>query len=107
MFNYFQFLDTNQLDDLLQSGRFPFSPQLFWDAELQSVDLQKHSRYVIERIVTRGFLADFYLLQKIYTVDQIRLALRQSKSLDKKTRHFCSWYFQIPQSELHVSSFYS
>jgi len=78
----------------------------FWDAEIGSIDLTANARYVIERVLTRGTLEDFYLLVDIYTQDQIRNALRKSKELDPKTVHFCSRYFNIPQSEMHVSSFY-
>lgn len=29
-------------------------PNLFWDVDVQTIDLQKHKASVIERIVTRG-----------------------------------------------------
>ncbi|MBY0436194.1 MAG: hypothetical protein K2U26_19035 [Cyclobacteriaceae bacterium] len=86
---------------------FPFSQYLFWDAEIADIDLQKNMRYVIERIMTRGKMTDFEKMLTLYSKDEIRAALRKSKELDPKTRHFCSWYFEIPEHELHASSFYS
>ena len=85
---------------------FPFSKNLFWDNEVEDIDLQIHKRYVIERVITRGSLNDFKALTDLYTHDQIIHAITQSKELDSKTAHFCSWYFNIPKTELHVSSFY-
>ena len=106
MVNYFQYTNTALLDEKVKSGVFPYSQQLFWDSPVENIDLHKNQRYVIERVLTRGFTADFYMLLKIYTEDEIKDALRKSKSLDPKTIHFCSWYFQIPKNEMNVSSFY-
>ena len=85
---------------------FPFSNYLFWDVDIADVDLEKHKRYVIERVLTRGRMQDFQKLLKLYSKDEISVELKKSKELDPKTRHFCSWYFNIPQVELYASSFY-
>jgi hypothetical protein len=94
------------LDKKLKENNFPFSQNLFWDADIKLIDLKLNSRYVIERVLTRGYLSDFYLLTKLYTIDEIKIALRKSKELDLKTINFCSTYFNIPQSEMNASSFY-
>lgn len=86
---------------------FPFSTYLFWDAEPTSIDLEKNKAYVIERVITRGHLADFYKLITLYSRADIVEALTRAKQLDPKTAHFCSWYFNIPTTLLHVSPFYS
>ena len=85
---------------------FPFSQYLFWDAQVEDIDLQKNKRYVIERVMTRGKMEDLETLLILYSKGEIRAALKESKELDPKTRHFCSWYFEIPENELHASSFY-
>ena len=85
---------------------FPFSQNLFWDSEIDDIDFQKNKRYIIERVITRGKMADFQILLSIYSKEEIKNQLRKSKELDPKTQHFCSWYFDIPQNELHASSFY-
>ena len=106
MNSYLKYIDTASLDERIKTERFPFSQNLFWDYPLENIDLKTHQRYVIERVLTRGFTNDFYMLQKIYSLTEIQTALRKSKELDPKTAHFCSWYFNIPRHELHVSSFY-
>lgn len=106
MVDYFCFTDTKALDEKIKQGGFPFSRYLFWDADLEKIDLKKNARYVIERVLTRGFTQDFYMLLKIYSLEEIKAALRKSKELDPKTVNFCSTYFNIPKSEMNVSSFY-
>lgn len=106
MINYFQFTDTARLDALLASGNFPYTKNLFWDVTVSEIDFKKHKRYVIERVLTRGYTDDFYILLKMYSADEIKDALRKSKELDAKTQHFCSWYFKIDKSEMNAPSFY-
>ena len=85
---------------------FPFSKNLFWHCDIADIDLQKNKRYVIERVLTRGQMKDFETLLRLYPRDQIIDSVKRAKELDSKTVHFCSWYFNIPLTELHVSSFY-
>ena len=106
MIDYFQFIDKVKLDEKINSGVFPFRQNLFWDNSIENIDLMKNSGYVIERVLVRGFTEDFYVLQKIYSSEIIKDALRKSKELDAKTAAFCSWYFNVPKNEIHVSSFY-
>jgi hypothetical protein len=107
MDSYFHYLDTKELDKKATDGSFPFSQNLFWDTPIANINLQQHKRYIIERVLTRGFLQDFYLMLKIYSKEEIREAIFKSKELDPKTAHFCSEYFHIPKEQIHVSSFYN
>ncbi len=106
MVNYFNFLDKKELEEKLNSGELPFSQYLFWDTAIQNIDIKKNSRYIVERVLARGFLLDFYLLTRLYSKEEITAALKKSKELDPKTVDFCSYYFDLPKSEMHVSSFY-
>jgi hypothetical protein len=106
MSSYFNFIDTTALDKKVQTGEFPFSQNLFWDSSIEKIDLKKNKRYVIERVLTRGFLEDFYMLLKVYTTNEIKEAILKSRELDAKTISFCSHYFNIPKLEIHASSFY-
>lgn len=103
---YFQFIDVDKLDRKIRKGDFPFSQHLFWDADIDKIDLKKNQRYVIERVLMRGFTEDFYILLKLYSSEEIKNALMKSKELDPKTINFCSLYFNLPKSEMNVSSFY-
>lgn len=106
MFNYFQLIDTKSLREKISEGDFPFSKYLFWDAAIDKIDIQKNRKYVIERVLTRGFLEDFYILTQIYNRDEIVEALKKCRELDPKTVNFCSLYFNVPKSDLNVSLFH-
>jgi len=103
---YFSFLNTTMLDQKAATEKFPFNQKLFWDSPIEKIDKEKNQRYIIERVLTRGYTEDFYLLLKIYSTEQIKDALRKSKELDAKTVDFCSRFFNLPKSEMNVSSFY-
>jgi hypothetical protein len=107
MNNYFSFIDIQQLDRKLETGQFPFSKYLFWDTSLDMIDVKLHKKFIIERVLTKGFLKDFYLLLKMYSNKEIVEAIKSSKVLDKKTVNFCSHYFNVPIKELHASSYHS
>lgn len=49
----------------------PFSRELFWDYPDLNIDPEKYTRLMIERLVMRGDLADFYTMLKIYDRDTI------------------------------------
>jgi uncharacterized protein DUF6922 len=64
---------------------FPFSQNLFWDTSVEKIDIEKHKIYIIERVLSHGLLADFYFLLQLYTSEEITIAVKKSKTLDKKT----------------------
>jgi uncharacterized protein DUF6922 len=104
---FFKYLPENILFKKIDKNSFPFSQNLFWDTPVEKIDIQKHKNYIIERVLSRGLLQDFYFLLQLYTLEEIVSAVKKSKTLDKKTINFCSHYFKIPINELHASSFYS
>lgn len=85
---------------------FPFTKSLFWDVDVSSVDLERHKRFIVERVLTRGRLEDFNKLLTLYSTEDIKAAIRKSRELDPKTAHFCSWYFGLLPHEINASSFY-
>jgi hypothetical protein len=104
---YFKYIDTESLDKKLETGVFPFSKYLFWDTPIEFINIEKHKKSIIERVLTRGFLEDFYTLVKMYSKVDITDAIKKSRVLDKKTANFCSLYFDIPLNEINASSYYS
>ena len=106
MNTYFKFLPPDVLYKKVEKGEFPFSKFLFWDSPVESIDTQLHKNYIIERVISRGLLKDFFFLLQIYSKDEIINALKKSRVLDKKTVNFCSHYFNIPITDMHASSFY-
>jgi hypothetical protein len=106
MNSFFKHLPEQVLTKKIKRGDFPFSQYLFWDTAVENIDPILNRTYIIERVLSRGTLEDFYYLLQLYTTDEIRSAIKSSRVLDKRTVNFCSHYFKIPLNELHASSYY-
>ncbi len=42
-----------------------FDRALFWDIDPETLDLEKHSRFIIERVLKKGSLEDWLYLKKM------------------------------------------
>ena len=73
-----------------------FSKHLFWDIDINTFDVEKNARWLIERVVTRGFYSDWLLLKNTYDADRIKTEALQIRALDKKSLNFLSKFFNLP-----------
>ncbi len=64
------------------------SPHLFWDVEINNIDIDKHAVFLIERVLMYGLLSDFRLILKTYGLDFIVEKMKKSRQIDKKTASF-------------------
>ena len=76
-----------------------FKKSLFWDVHIDSLDLEKHARFIVERVVSRGNRQDWQLLKEIYGKERIRKEAMRIRSLDPKTVSFLSVYFGMEKNE--------
>jgi len=67
---------------------------LFWDTDINTIDMVKNKRYIIERILKFGNLADYFWLKSIYPSDEIKkVVIRNRSELDKRSLNFwCNIY---------------
>jgi hypothetical protein len=66
---------------------------LFWDTDLNRIDLRRNARYIIERILEFGSLDDNLWLQKVYSGGKIMDVLIFSRNITEKSRAFWKiWY---------------
>jgi len=72
---------------------------LFWDVDVNSIDLQKHKASIIERITMRGQLEEFQAMVKYYGKETVKNVLINARYLDKITLSFCSSFFDVPISK--------
>jgi hypothetical protein len=70
-----------------------FSASLFWDIDKTKLDFKKNQRFVIERALTHGTLADWFLIKNHYGKNLIKAESMQIRYLDKQTLSFCAAYF--------------
>jgi hypothetical protein len=73
-----------------------FSPHLFWDIALETLDLDRHAPYVIDRVLSLGTMEDFRKIKSYYGIEKIKQVVKDARYLDDKVLHFCSLYFNIP-----------
>ncbi len=75
------------------------SKHIFWDVGIESIDFEKHTRFVIERVITHGSLADWHLIKKYYGLELIKKEALMIRSLTNKNLNFLSRLFNIPKQE--------
>jgi len=68
---------------------------LFWDVDPDTIDLDKHARYVIERVLDFGNDEEVRWMWNLYSRRQIREVLEDSRVLQPQTRAL--WNEVIPQ----------
>jgi len=72
-----------------------FRSELFWDVDVDSIDVDRHARFVIERILTRGDLAEWKSLLALYGKKRICDEAVELRTLDPKSRNFLTVCFGI------------
>lgn len=74
-------------------------PSLFWDADIQRIDLQKHRAAVIERIMLRGRHEEYKAMMRYYGKETVKKVMMNARYIDKRTLAFCSTIFDVPETE--------
>jgi len=72
---------------------------LFWDTDISKLDYEKNARHIIERVVMRGMLSDWFEIKKYYGINRIKDEVVRSRYLDKTTLSFCSSYFKLAKEQ--------
>jgi hypothetical protein len=75
------------------------SPHIFWDVDVQSVDVEKNGVFVLQRVLQYGILKDWLLLKSIMGVDNIKALAVQLPTLDDVSISFLSNLYKIDKSE--------
>lgn len=73
-----------------------FSPHLFWDVDVEKLDLEKHKKFFILRVLEYGKHNDWGLLKKKYSLEEIRNATITARFTDPKVIHFVALLTNTP-----------
>ncbi len=73
-----------------------FTPNLFWDTRLESIDLEANAPYVVQRVLEYGQLGDWQLLVAYYGLDRIGQISTRLRTLEAKALSFVSLVTSIP-----------
>jgi hypothetical protein len=74
-------------------------PSLFWDTDVQTMDLVKHKKSIIERTLMRGAKEEFDQVLQYYGWENVRQTVLSARYLDKYSLSFCSVLFDTPKTE--------
>lgn len=75
------------------------SKHLFWDADYHAIDWERHKGFVIQRVFSKGTLADWRQINAFYGEENVIKSLLQQRYLDKKTLNFASYFYNIPKEK--------
>ena len=73
---------------------------LFWDVDPESIDLIKHKRFILERVINYGSFDNLKELFRLYGYREIKNDVRKLKNLSNKSLNFVSFFFSIPKEQL-------
>jgi len=73
---------------------------LFWDIDQDTLDLHRHKRFIIERMLQYGRPEDIHWLLDHYSKDDIVDVIKRSKTIDRKTASYWSIHYHIPEKEI-------
>lgn len=77
----------------MENGKIEFRPELFWDVDPKTIDPQKHSTYIIERILDLGDLDEVKWMSHFYPLKAIKDALQNSRVVHDKSKLLWSLVF--------------
>lgn len=73
-----------------------FSPNLFWDVDASTIDMDKNKRFIIQRVLEYGIRSDWELIKNYYGVDTIVREMQKVRNLDRISLSFISAIAGIP-----------
>jgi len=73
------------------------SPELFWDVDQKNIDPEKHTRWLLERVLERGRWEDWIIIRD--NIDNSRMMQEiDYLKITPKTRNFLYRYLHAPHS---------
>jgi len=76
------------------------NPSLLWEYDLNKFDFQEMREVVVQRVVERGWPADWYAALNLYGEEGMKAAIKALPYLNDKDMNFVSVVFEIPLSEM-------
>lgn len=76
------------------------NPVLLWEYDLTNFDLKDMRAVVVQRVVERGWKADWYAILNLYGLNEVKQAIKEIPHLNEKDMHFASLVFDIPFNEM-------
>ena len=75
-------------------------PSLLWEFDLEKFDWQQMRNEVVQRVLERGRMDDFYAILNLYGVEGVKAALREIPYMNDKDMNFACIAFDLRKEEL-------
>lgn len=83
------------------SGELTISPSLLWEYDLSHFDWWKSRKIVVQRVIDRGWLKDYFAAFKLYNgIDGFREIIKEVPSLSSRDINFVCIVFGLKKEEL-------
>ena len=73
---------------------------LFWDVRPETIEIPRHSQFVIERVLGFGRPADIRWVLATFSQEEIGDAVRHSRRLDRRTAGYWGIHLGISREEI-------
>lgn len=82
-----------------------FSAHLFWDVQKGDIDLDKHSEYVIKRVLEYGLLEDWNLIRAYYGLAKIVEVAKGMRDLEPRALAYISAISKTPKEQFRCYTY--
>ena len=73
---------------------------MLWEFDLEKFDWQQMRNEVVQRVLERGRMDDFYAILNLYGVEGVKAALREIPYMNDKDMNFACIAFDLRKEEL-------
>jgi hypothetical protein len=85
--------------------KFPFSSHLFWDVPKESVNLEKHSEFIIKRVLEYGLIDDWNFIKDYYGLQKIVDIAKKFRELEPRALSYLSVISKTPKEEFKCCNY--
>lgn len=89
-------------DDFKKHKKAKLNKDLFWEYDTEKMDFKKHIEIVVQRVIERGDMEDFYALFNMFKKKDIAEAIKKIPNMSAGDIEFVSHVFEIPKVELEA-----
>ena len=86
------------------SFQFASFNNCFWDVDASKLDIIKDKNFIIARVLEYGVMKQIKELRNIYSDNEIKYVVKNSRNISKRVATFWSTILDIPVEEVYACS---
>jgi hypothetical protein len=76
-----------------------FSKNLFWDTDPAALDMERHAKYIVERVLDYGSWNDWLLVRNYYGLERLKTIALEIRSMFPESLSFIATVTQTPEEQ--------